>query len=78
VDHNARVLIWVLPSLGRHGVLLIAHRFSDVDVAALEHGYCITENEVDGAVNVTVTVELALRVDVECILIALEATPVEG
>lgn len=56
---NASVLVRVGPPLCRDGVSL-AYPFSDVDVAVLEHGNGVAEDEVDGPIDVTVTVELAL------------------
>ena len=64
MDDNACVLIWVGSCLSSDRVLLVAHGFPHVDVAVLKHCDGVTEDEVYGAVDVAVTVELALSVDV--------------
>lgn len=53
------------PSLHGHDVLLVSHWPPDEDVAALESGYRVAEDEVDGAVD-----ELPLRVHIESALVA--------
>lgn len=77
VDDNARVLVGVGPALRRDGGLLAANWLQDADVAVLEHRSGVAEDEVLGAGDVTIAVELALRVDVEGVLVAFEAAPVE-
>ena len=73
MDDDAGVLVRVFSPLRGDGVFLVDDRSPDVDVAVLEKRHCVAEDEVDGAVDVTVAVELALGVDVEGVLIALEA-----
>lgn len=77
MDNNAGVLIRVSPGLCRHGVDLVARWLSDVDVTVLKDGGGVAEDEVYGAVYVAVTVELALGVDVQGVLVAFEAAAVE-
>ena len=77
VDDNSCVLVRIGPGLSRDGVTLAAHRLSDEDVAVLKNGDGVATDEVDGAVDVAVAVELALRVDVQGVLVALEAAAVE-
>lgn len=77
LDNNTRVLIRVGSALSGDGVFLSTTRFSDVDVGVLDDGDGVAEDEVDGAVNVAVAVELALRVDVQGVLVAFEAAAVE-
>lgn len=62
MDNNACVLIGVGPRLCCDGVYLVAHWFSHVQVAVLEHGRGVAADEVYGAVYVALTVELALGV----------------
>lgn len=59
VDRGAGVLIWVGPALGGDGVELVGHWKAWVNVAVLEDDGGIAEDEVDGAVDVTVAIELA-------------------
>ncbi|CAA6664802.1 unnamed protein product [Spirodela intermedia] len=77
VDGDASVLVGVRSALRRDGILLVAHRLPHEDVAVLEDCHSVAEDEVDGAVDVAVAVELALGVHVERVLIALEAAAVE-
>lgn len=78
VNRNARVLIRVGPALCRDCVLLTVRGPSCVDHAVLEDDSGVAKNEVDGAVHVALFVELSLRVDVEGVLVAFEATTVEN
>lgn len=75
---DASVLVRVGTALCSDGVLLVQHRLSGVDVAVLEDGGSVAEDEVDGAVDITVSIELPEGVDVESVLVALEAAAVEG
>lgn len=77
MDRNAGVLVRIGAALGGDRVLLLAHRPPSVDHAVLEDGCCVAEDEVHGAVDVAFFVELPLRVDVEGVLVALEAAAVE-
>ena len=74
---DAGVLVGVGASLGGDGVLLAGERPTQVYVAALNDGDGVPEDEVDGAIDVAVAVELALGVDVEGVLVSLEAAAVE-
>lgn len=78
VDRDARVLVGVLAPLRRDRHLLLRQRPSRVDVAALQHGEPVPEDEVDGAVDVALAVELAEGVGVQGVLVALDAAPEEG
>lgn len=69
MDRDASVLIWVFSVLGRDGYLLLVHWLSGVNVAVLEDDCGIAENEIDGAVNVAVAIELTLGVHVQRVLI---------
>lgn len=64
VDHEPGILIRVGPRLGRDGVFLVQHRLSHEDVTILKNDDTVAENEVDGSVNVTFTVKLAVGVGV--------------
>jgi hypothetical protein len=75
---DARVLVGVLAALRGDDVLLAGFRAARVEAAALEHDGGVPEDEVDGAVDVAVAVELAEGVGVERVLVAREAAAVEG
>lgn len=60
------------------GVFLIGQSLPQVDIAVLDDGDSVAEDEVDGAIDVAVTVELAVGVDVEGVLVASEAAIVEN
>ena len=77
MDRNPGVLVRVGAALGGNRVLLLAHRPPRVDHAVLEDYGGVAEDEVDGAVDVALFVELTLGVDVEGVLVALEAAAVE-
>lgn len=77
LDGNAGVLVRVLSALGRENVLLVRVGLAGVEVAVLEDYSGVTEDEVDGAVDVTLAVELAHGVCVDGVLVAHEAASVE-
>lgn len=64
VDRYAGVLVRIRPALGRHGVLLSGEGLAEVEIAVLEEGDSVAEDEVNGAVDVAVAVELTLGIDV--------------
>lgn len=64
--------------MGRDGHLLVRKRLSGVDVAILEDGLAIAEDEVDGSVNVALAEELPERVSIKSVLVSLDAAAVEG
>ncbi|KAH0470260.1 hypothetical protein IEQ34_001818 [Dendrobium chrysotoxum] len=76
--HNPRVLVGVFAALSCKNGVLIGVGFAGVKIAVLEEGGGVAEDEVDGAVDVAVAVELAEGVDVESVLVADEAAAVEG
>lgn len=78
MDDDARVFIRVFSSLGSDRVLLIDHRFSYINVAVLEDCHGVAEYEVHRAIYVAIAIELSLRVDIEGVLIPLEAALVEN
>ena len=69
VDGEARVLIFVLAALRRDGVFLLGQRAAGDDGAALEDGGGVAENEVDGAGNAALPVELPEGVSIERVLV---------
>lgn len=77
MDGDARVLIRVLSVLGRDGVLLKVHGLARVEATVLEDNSCIAKDKVDGAIDVTFPEELALRVDIEGVLVADNVAPVD-
>lgn len=78
MDHYARVLVRVNPTLCRDHVLLTRIGAPRVDVTVLEHRRGVAEDEVNGAGDQAVDVELAVGVDVEGVLVCQEVTLVEG
>lgn len=77
MDRNARVLIRVLSVLGGDRVLLRGQGLAGVDAAVLENYGGVAENEVDCSVNFGFADELAVRVDVKCVLVSGNAAAVD-
>lgn len=69
VDRDTSVLVRVLPVLGGYCVLLHVHGLSREDRAVLEDHGGVSEYEVDRAVDFAFAEELAVRVDVEGVLV---------
>lgn len=74
---NPGILVRVGSSLGRD-VVLIRGAFSGRDVAALENDGGVSEDEVDGAGYVGLTVELAFGESVECVLVSVDGASVDN
>ena len=70
MDREARVLVRVFTSLRGNRVPLVREGFPGVNRAVLEHRSRVTEDKVNGTVDVAVAVELSERVGVESVLIA--------
>lgn len=66
------------PPLSRHRVLLLVHGLSYDDQAVLYDGRGVPEDEVDGAGDEAVPVELAVGLDVEGVLEGVHAAVEEG
>lgn len=62
--------------MGGDHVSLVANRSSDEDFAVLEDGGGVPENEIDGAVDLAVAVELAEGVEEERVLITFYCAPI--
>lgn len=77
MDRDSGGLPWVVPSLGRYHVGLVLHGLSNEDLAVLDNRCSVAEDEVHRAIDVAVTIELALGVDEEGVLVGFEAAPVE-
>ncbi|KAH0467288.1 hypothetical protein IEQ34_004526 [Dendrobium chrysotoxum] len=77
VDGDSGILVGISSSLSGDRVLLAAKGLAGVDIAVLEDDGGVAEDEVDGAVDVAVAVELALAVDVDGVLVSLKAAAVE-
>ena len=77
MDGEARVLDRLLTALGCDGVLLAREALSGHDLAVLEHHGPVSEDEVHGACDVALAVELALGVGVEGVLVAVDGAAVE-
>jgi len=77
VNGEAGVLAGVASAVGQNGVVAGAAGAAEEEVAALEDGDGVAEDEVDRAVNVAFCVELAEGVGVEGVLVPCYAAPVE-
>lgn len=77
MDNNTRVLVLVGSSLGGDCVGLATWTTCE-NVAVLKNGSCVSEDKIDSSVNVAITVELAVGVNVECVLVTLKATLIEN
>lgn len=77
LDRNPSVLKRVVSGLGRNDIGLAVYGPSDENDAILENSSSIAEDEVYGAVDVALSVELSLGMDHESVLVALEGTLVE-
>lgn len=77
MDDNPGVLVRIEFPLSGEGVLLPGDGFLREDVAVLEDDGRVPEYEVYRAVDVAVTVELAVGVRVERVLKGVEPAPVE-
>lgn len=67
----------VLATLGSHHATLVLHGLSDDQCAILENSIGISEDEVDGAGDDTVTVKLTIVVAVEGVLVPIHVNVVE-
>lgn len=67
---------WVGPPACQDGIVTLVS--AEYDIATLEDGGGVTEDEVDAAVDVAFSVELAEGEGVECVLVANDATLVEN
>lgn len=70
-------MVRVVAALCSNDVGLAFERSPDENDAVLEDYGGVAENEVDGAVDVAFSVELALGVDHESVLVALDGATVE-
>nr|GMC83740.1 hypothetical protein BHE74_00043207 [Ipomoea batatas] len=77
LDRGPRVLVRVGPPLGRQHVLLRSHGLAGHDLRVLDHGRGVAEDEVDGAGDVAVPVELPLAVGVESVLVGVDFAAVD-
>lgn len=75
LDREARFLGGILTALCGNGVLLIGQALSGRDLAVLEYGLPVAEDEVDGAGDPALFVELAHRVGVQGVLVPVDAAP---
>ena len=58
--------------------MLAKQWLSEIDVTVLEDGDSVTEDEVDGSIDVTFAIKLTLLEEAEGILVAFEATSEES
>lgn len=76
MDGDASVLVGVSPALCSDDIDFV-RRVSSIDVTILKNNGCISKDEVNGAINVALFVELSLRMNKKGVLIALKATSIE-
>ena len=48
------------------------------DLAVLEDGVAVAEDEIDGSVDVAFTVELSKGVGIKCVLVAFDTASIKG
>lgn len=77
MDDNTRILIRVGSSLSSDCVSVTTWTACE-DVAVLENGCCVSEDEIDGSVNVAIAVKLTVGVNVECVLVTFETAFVKN
>lgn len=78
LDHDAGDFTGDLSAVGGHGVLLTVHGFPDDDEAVLDEGGAGAKDEVNGAGDDAVAVEVAVGLGVEGVLVTVHAAVVEG
>lgn len=71
-------MVWVISPLGGEDVALIWKGPSGVKTAVLEDDGGVAEDEVDGAVDVALGVELSEGMDVESVLVGHEVAAVKS
>lgn len=77
MDDNTRVLIRVGSSLSGDCVGLTTWTTCE-DVTILENCGCVSEDEIDGSVNVAIAVKLTVGVNVESVLVGFETALVKN
>lgn len=77
VNREAGVLSGVGPAVCENDVVGVAAWAAEHQIAALENGDCVSEDEIDGAVDVALPVELAVGVGEEGVLVSRNAATVE-
>ena len=76
MNGNTCILVRISSALCSDGVDLIRW-VPSIDVAILEHNSCIAKYKVNRAIDVTLSIELSLRMNIECVLITLEAASIK-
>jgi hypothetical protein len=69
-------LVRICPPLSGNGIGLV-RRVSCIDVTILKNNCSVAKYEVNSAINVTFSIELSLRMDIEGVLVSFEAALVE-
>ena len=77
MNRDARVLVRVFSILGRDGDFLGSHGLSGVYVTGLEDYSCISKYEVHCSVYITFTIELAVGVYIQRVLVTSYFAPVD-
>ena len=76
MNRDPCILVWIGSALCSDGVDLIGW-ISSIDVAILEHDGRIAKYKVNSAIDVTLFIELSLRMNIERVLITLKATSIK-
>lgn len=72
LDGDASILIWVSPTLGSDSVVLLFHGLPWLYGTVLEDCSSIAKNEINGAYNLALSIELTIGMRVESVLICIE------
>uniref|UniRef100_A0A7N0V4M2 Uncharacterized protein n=1 Tax=Kalanchoe fedtschenkoi TaxID=63787 RepID=A0A7N0V4M2_KALFE len=73
LDYNACGLMLVYSSLGCHHGLLVIHRFPDDNLTVLDDCCCITKYEISCTRYDSFTIELAMRLCIQGILVSIHS-----
>ncbi|KAF7835550.1 putative CCR4-associated factor 1-like protein 11 [Senna tora] len=76
VNGNSSVLVWIGPTLSSYCVHFVG-RVSRKNVTILENHWSISKDEVHFAINVTLSIELSLRMNVQSVLTVLNPEVIE-
>jgi hypothetical protein len=77
VDNQRGDFTLVFSTLCSHGVELAVHGLPNDDQGVLDHGGGVTKDEVHSARNNTVTIELSVCLNVQCVLVPIHPAIVE-
>lgn len=75
MNHYSGSLVGICTAVSRDGVRRVDG--AGIDIAVLEDGGGVSEDEVDGSVDIAFPEELSVGMNVECVLVAFEAASVK-